>query len=131
MRALAVLALAAATVLAGCSANAKDPFAYARKPLYTGHFELEPLAQGKVDSQEFRVEDGSIGYVHVQVWVNNTAGDATVEVVDPSGRTVLTATEDAEQKYPLTLGVWKVLVRGAPDAEGRLAGNVGILVTRA
>jgi hypothetical protein len=129
MRAFAVLLLAA-VVLAGCSANAQDPFAYAKKPLYTGHFELDPLVDGKTDSQEFRVEDGSIGYVRVQVWVNDTAGDATVEVLDPSGRAVLTTSANADQSFPLNLGVWKVVVRGAPDAEGKLSGNVGVLVTR-
>ncbi len=129
MRAFALLVVAA-VALAGCSANAEDPFAYAKKPLYTGHFELEPLAEGKVDSQQFRVEDGSIAQVRVQVWVNNTAGDAKVEVVDPSGRTVLTTTTTTDQSFPLNLGVWKVLVSGTPDGEDGLKGNVGILVTR-
>ena len=129
MRASAALLLAA-MVLAGCSANAQDPFAYAKKPLYTGHFELEPLAGGKTDSQEFRVEDGSIGFVRVQLWVNNTAGDATVEVYDPAGRAVITTTTGVDQSFPLNLGVWKVVVRGTPDAEGKLSGNVGVLVTR-
>lgn len=125
MRAFALL-LVAAVALAGCAANAEDPFAYTRKPLYTGHFELDPLAGGKTDSQEFRVEDGSIARVHVQVWVNATAGGARVEVVDPSGRTVLSVTDDAEQSFPLHLGVWTVRV----TPEGEAAGHVSVLATR-
>lgn len=128
---LSVLLLVPALLLAGCAANAQqDPFAYAKKPLYTGHFDLEPLAGGKVDSQQFRVEDGSIGFVNVRIWVNNTAGDAKVEIVDPSGRTVLTTTQHAEQAFPLNLGIWKVVVTGTPDESGALAGGVGVLVTR-
>lgn len=118
-----------ALVLAGCSAGADDPFAYTRKPLYTGYFDLDPLAGGKTDSQEFRVEDGSIGRIHVQVWINATAGRGQVDLVDPSGRTALTTTSSTTQSYPLTLGVWKVVVRGEPDG-GALAGHVGVLVTR-
>lgn len=127
---LSVLLLVPALALAGCAANAQDPFAYAKKPLYTGHFDLEPLAGGKTDSQQFRVEDGSIGHVNVRIWVNATAGAAKVDVIDPSGRTVLSTTTDAERSFPLNLGVWTVVVSGAPAEEGGLAGGVGVLVTR-
>ena len=127
---LSVLLLVPALLLAGCAANAQDPFAYAKKPLYTGHFELEPLAGGKTDSQQFRVEDGSIGYVNVRIWVNNTAGDSNVDVIDPSGKTVLSTTSHAEQAFPLNLGIWTVVVSGTPDESGALAGGVGVLVTR-
>lgn len=129
MRAFALL-LVAAVALSGCAANAQDPFAYAKKPLYTGHFELPPLAVGKTDSQEFRVEDGSIGQVRIQVWVNATAGEGKVDVIDPSGRTLLSTTTQADQSFPLNLGVWRVVVAGTPDGEGRLDGSVGVLVTR-
>ena len=125
-----VAPLLAAMVLAGCSANAQDPFAYAKKPLYTGHFELDPLVGGKTDGLEFRVEDGSIGYVHVQVWVNATAGEGKVEIIDPSGRTVISTTTHAAQTFPLNLGVWKVVVTGTPDGENGLKGHVGVLATR-
>ena len=126
MRAFALLVLAA-VVLAGCSANAQDPFAYTKKPLYTGHFELDPLTGGKTDGQQFRVEDGSIAQVYVQVWVNATEGGARVDVIDPSGRTVMSTTSTTEMGFPLTLGVWKVVVTPEGDAP---KGHVGVLVTR-
>lgn len=126
-----ILLVCAALVLAGCAAKGQqDPFAYTRKPLYTGHFDLDPLAGGKVDSQQFRVEDGSIAEIRVQVWVNATAGGALVEILDPSGRTVVSTTTHAEQRFPLNLGIWTVKVRGQPDEAGQVAGGVGILVTR-
>ena len=120
-----LLALAVMLTMAGCIAKAnQDPFAYTRKPLYTGGFDLDGLTA--TDQQEFRVEDGSIARVHVQVWVNATAGGARVEVVDPSGRTVLSVTDDAEQSFPLHLGVWTVRV----TPEGEAAGHVSVLATR-
>lgn len=129
MRAFA-LVVVLAVALSGCAANAQDPFAYTKKPLYTGYFDLDPLAGGTTDAQEFRVEDGSIGRVHVQVWVNATAGAGKVDVYDPSGRLVLTSEGQAEQGFPLNLGVWRVVVSGTPDGEGKLEGHVGVLVTR-
>ena len=125
MRPTRVLALAAMLTMAGCIAKAnQDPFAYTRKPLYTGGFDLDGLQAA--DQQEFRVEDGSISRVHARVWVNATAGGAHVEIMDPSGRTVLSVTDDAEMAFPLALGVWTVRV----TPEGEAAGHVSILVTR-
>lgn len=122
---LLVLALVPALAFAGCIAKAKqDPFAYTRKPLYTGHFELDGLAT--MDEQQFRVEDGSIARVFVQVWVNETAGGALVEVVNPSGATVMSVRDDAATAFPLALGVWHVRV----TPEGEAAGSVAVLVTR-
>lgn len=132
MRLLALLLVVLALVLAGCSAQGRqDPFAYAKKPLYSSHFDLDPLVGGKTDGQEFRVEDGSIAAVRVQVWVNATAGGANVEIKDPSGRVVMTTSgPHADQSFPLNLGIWTVTVVGVPDAEGKLSGGVGVHVTR-
>ena len=122
---LLVVPLVVMLAMAGCIAKAKqDPFAYTRKPLYTGTFELDGL--NATDGQQFRVEDGSIGQIHVQVWVNATAGGATVEIVDPSGQARMRVTDDAAQGFPLNLGVWSVRV--TPDGEA--SGDVSILVTR-
>ena len=122
---LLVVPLVATLAMAGCFAKAnQDPFAYTRKPLYTGAFTLDGL--NATDEQQFRVEDGSIGQVHVQVWVNATAGGATVEVVDPSGQTRMSVTDDAAMGFPLALGVWHVRV----TPQGEAAGDVSILVTR-
>lgn len=122
---LLVLALVPMLALSGCIAKAKqDPFAYTRKPLYTGWFELDGMTAP--DEQQFRVEDGSIGQVHVQVWVNATAGGALVEVIDPSGQTRMSVTDDAALGFPLSLGVWHVRV----TPEGAAAGDASILVTR-
>lgn len=121
-----LVALLCVAALAGCTAKgSNDPFAYMKKPLYTGGFDLEDIATR--DQQEFRVEDGSILQVYAQVWVNATAGGAQVEISDPSGRVVLSTTEHAEQGFPMTLGVWRVKV--TPTSEDA-AGHVGILVTR-
>lgn len=129
MRPALVLAVACALLAAGCFAKAgEDPFAYTKKPLYTGGFDLEDI-KGE-DSQQFRVEDGSIALVRVQVWVNATAGGARVELTDPSGRVVLTTTEGAAQEYPLKLGIWTVKVTPVPDASGAAAGHVAVLATR-
>lgn len=125
MRPFLLVALAAALVLAGCSAKGEDPFAYTRKPLYTGGFDLEDL-RDKTDLQTWRVEDGSITAMKVQVWVNATAGHAEVRILDPSGRDAFVTTENGERTFPLHLGQWRVHVKG--DAEA--AGHVGILVTR-
>ena len=121
-----LVALLVVAALAGCTAEGThDPFAYMKKPLYTGGFDLEDI--GTSDQQEFRVEDGSILQVYTQVWVNATMGGALVEVSDPSGRVVLSTTQHAENGLPMTLGVWTVKV--TPDS-AEAAGHVGVLVTR-
>lgn len=120
-----LVALACALLAAGCTANGQDPYAYAKKPLYTGGFNLERVGP-EGDSQEFRVQDGSIASIRVQVWFNGTAGDATVEVSDPSGRVVLTTTETADRSFPLNLGAWRVSVKASEGSTG----HIGVLVTR-
>lgn len=121
-----LVALLCVAALAGCTAKGThDPFAYMKKPLYTGGFDLEAIVAS--DQQEFRVEDGSILQVYAQVWVNATAGGARVEISDPSGRVLLSTAQDAEQGFPMTLGVWTVKV--TPTSEDA-AGHVGVLVTR-
>ena len=130
MRALASIALVAATFLAGCSTRGEDessdPWAYTRKPLYTGGFDLAELA-GANETQSFRVTDGSIGAIRAQVWINATAGGATVTLRDPSGRAILTTTETTDQRFGLNLGQWSVAIEGLPDSSGL----VHVLVTRA
>lgn len=128
MRFLA-LPLALAVVLAGCAARGSDdPLAYTRKPLYVGGFALAQVAQTEnlTQSQQFWVSDGSIGEIHVQVWVNATKGGARVIVTDPSGHVALDTTTAAEQGFGLNLGAWKVTVEAEPES----AGLVGVLVTR-
>lgn len=125
MRPLLLVALACALLAAGCTANGQDPYAYAKKPLYTGGFNLAKVGPDG-DSQEFRVQDGSIASVRVQVWVNATKGGATVDVLDPSGRTLMSVTETTDRAFPLNLGAWKVRVKADEGSEG----HVGILVTR-
>lgn len=127
MRTLAIL-LVAATLLAGCTASgdAQDPWAYTRRELYSGGFDLERVAAGGSDGQVFRVTDGSIGQIRHLVWVNATAGTATVSILDPSGRTILTTSETAERFSGLALGEWSVRVEAPPGAAGR----VHILVVR-
>lgn len=118
--------LAAAALLAGCSAQgSQDPFAYTRKPLYAGGFDLARMA-GE-ETQEFRVQDGSIGMLRVLVWVNATAGGAQVDITDPSGRTIVSTTDTTEATTGLNLGAWHVRV--SPQAES--AGTVHVLVVRA
>lgn len=128
MRLVAVL-LVLAVALAGCSAKGEDPLAYTKKPLYGGVFDLGTLKNG-TDQQQFRVQDGSIGMIKVNVWVNATAGGARVNVYDPSGRMVLTTTETTERSFPLNLGQWRVEVVGMPDDTGASAGHANIIVTR-
>ena len=113
--------LVAAILLAGCTAKGDDhdPWAYTKKPLYTGGFDLARIA-GETDSQAFRVTDGSIGAVRVLVWINATAGGGTVRVYDPSGNNVLTTSETAERSYGLQLGEWRVEVDGQPASVGRV-----------
>ena len=126
MRTPTLLLVVAALVLAGCAARGnEDPFAYMRKPLYAGHFDLAD-AQGTTATNKFWVDDGSIAQIRIQVWVNNTAGDARVVIKDPSNFTVLDTTSSVEQRFGLDLGAWTVTVEGSPEA----AGNVGVLVTR-
>ena len=121
----ALLALAVMLTMAGCIAKANhDPYAYTRKPLYTGGFDLD--GRTAADEQQFRVEDGSIARVRAQVWVNATAGGALVEITDPSGRTVMSVTDDGEMGFPLHLGVWTVRV----TPQGESTGHVSVLVTR-
>jgi hypothetical protein len=124
---LFVLALVAAVALAGCSSSdeSTDPYAYTKKELYSGGFDLARLA-GANDSQEFRVSDGSIAAIRVLVWVNATAGGATVTIRDPGGDVLLQTTETTERSLGLELGAWTVEVQGQPESAGR----VHILVVR-
>lgn len=122
--AFAVLVLA--LLLAGCTATGQeDPFAYTRKPLYAGGFNLEKLG-GETETQTFRVSDGSIASIRILVWINATAGGATVIIKDPAGKTVLTTSETTEGSSPLNLGAWTATVEGRPESSG----IVHILVVR-
>lgn len=127
MRLAPILVACVLAIGSGCVAKAgQDPFAYTKKPIYAGGFDLDDL-QGP-DHQEFRVEDGSIGAVRVHVWVNATAGGARADIQDPSGRTVLSTMEEAQEDLPLKLGVWRVTVTPSPDVPS--AGHVGVLALR-
>lgn len=126
-----LLVIVALVALAGCTAEGQDPFAYMRKPLYTGWFDLAPLAEGSTDGQEFRVEDGSIAQIRLQVWVNATHGGGRVQVYDPSGDLVIDTTQPTLQTSGLELGVWRVVVSGAPAEDGAIVGSASLLVTRA
>lgn len=126
MRRAPVLLVLAALLLAGCSVRGADPFAYTRKPLYTGHFDLAEMPAGG-DGQTFRVDDGSIAFERVQVWINATAGGARVTVTDPSGRVQVDTTQAMDQRFSLELGAWQVRVEAQPGS----AGSVELLVTRA
>ena len=124
-RTLAFLVLAA-LFLAGCSARgANDPFAYMRKPLYTGHFDLDQVPAAG-DGQTFRVDDGSISFVRVQAWINATAGGGRVTVTDPSGYVRVDTTQDVDQRFAMELGAWQVHVEAQPGS----AGSVEFFVTR-
>lgn len=119
--------LLAATLLAGCTATGgQDPWAYTKKELYSGGFQLDRVATAGTDGQAFRVTDGSIASIRHLVWINATAGSATVTISDPSGRVVLTTTETAEQLTGLALGEWTVRIDAPPGAQG----IVHILVVR-
>ena len=121
-----LLAVVAAVVLAGCSAQeSTDPYAYTKKELYSGGFDLARIA-GTTDSQEFRVTDGSIAEIKIMVWINATAGGATVTIRDPGGDVVLETSETTERSFGLELGAWKVEVAGQPASAGR----VHLLVVR-
>ena len=123
---LMVAALVLAAGLAGCAARGNDdPFAYMRKPLYAGSFDLsKTIDEPKTDT--FWVRDGSIAKVKIQVWVNQTAGDARVIVHDPSGNVALDTTSSTTGSFALNLGAWTVTVEGTEGA----AGTVGVLATR-
>lgn len=127
MKTLPLLVVAAA-LLAGCTASGdgQDPWAYTRRELYSGGFDLAKVSAAGTDGQVFRVTDGSIGAIRHLVWVNATAGTATVSITDPSGKTVLTTTETTERTTGLSLGQWGVQVDAPPGAQGR----VHILVVR-
>lgn len=125
-RVLLVLVLAVA--LAGCSARANrdDFFGYMKKPLFASGFNLED-ARYAPQSQQFFVEDGSIGKIQIQIWVNATAGSGTVHVYDPHGSEIQQTSQSTTLTLPLELGAWKITVTGTPDAAGR----ADVLVTRA
>lgn len=123
---LALALLVPALVLAGCTASGgADPFAYTRKPLYAGGFDLAELGDGD-ESQTFRVSDGSIASIRMLVWVNATAGGATVTIADPAGKTAMTTSGTAERSVPLNLGAWTATIQGQAGSEGL----VHILVVR-
>lgn len=123
---LALVLLVLVALVAGCTATGQDdPFAYTKKPLYAGGFNLAKLGSA-TDTQEFRVQDGSIASLRILVWVNATSGGATVTITDPSGRTILNTTDSTERASPLNLGAWKVQVTGREGS----AGTVHILVVR-
>jgi hypothetical protein len=119
---LALLVVAAA--LAGCSArgSAPDYFAYTKKPLYVGTFDL---AAGP-GQQNFDVEDGSISALHVQVWVNATKGGAHVEFLDATGHPAWSTDASATMSLPVDIGTWTVNVTPAAGS----AGNLGVVVLR-
>lgn len=122
-----LVALLAILMLAGCTAEGgQDPWAYTKKPLYAGGFDLARIS-GTTDAQEFRVTDGSIAAIRVLVWINATAGGATVRVFDPSGHTLFTTSETGERHYGLELGAWRVEVDGHAESAGR----VHVLAVRA
>lgn len=123
------LLLVAATLLAGCTASGgEDPWAYTKRELYSGGFDLTKVSarEGSTDNQEFRVTDGSIGAIRLLVWVNNTAGTPTITINDPSGRTILQTSQTTERQTSLALGAWTVRIDSPPGTEGR----IHILVVR-
>jgi hypothetical protein len=119
------LVLVLASAAAGCTARGQDPFAYTKKPLFASTFHLAGTDAG--DRQSFFVEDGSIGRIAAQVWLNVTSGAARVEFVDPSGRTVWITDASASGPLPVELGAWQVRVT---PTQPETLGSVGVLVTR-
>jgi hypothetical protein len=121
-----VVALALAAGLSGCVARGQktDPFAYAKVPLFASRFDL---ASAGNESQQFRVEDGSIAMLRVQVWVNATVGGMEeLQLVGPSGSVAWTTSSAGETSVPVDLGTWTVTVSAHPGS----AGSVDVLVTR-
>ena len=115
------LILVAASLLAGCSARGDDdPFAYTRKPLYAGSFDLAALGEDHTVAQRFWVTDGSINNVRLLVWVNATQGTGAVSVYDPSGNLAISSSDEDGRTLPLRLGDWRVVVTGSSDAVGRV-----------
>lgn len=123
-------ALALAVALAGCTAQGgRDPFAYAKKPLYTGHFDLASMpVEG--DTQQFFVDDGSLTKFRIRVFVNATEGGGRVDVFGPSGQLVVSSSATSDQTIPVDLGAWTVKVYRQPGEGGAAAGSVELLVTR-
>ena len=121
-RALATILLVAA--VAGCSASGSKPdyFGYTKKAIYTGTFDL---AAGP-DGQKFFVDDGSIGQLKAQVWINATAGGATITFTDARHRDVWTTSASGASVLPPDLGEWSLNVTPTHGA----AGSVGIVVLR-
>lgn len=128
MRRLRVIVLLASVLLAGCVARGEkqDPFAYTKKPLYVGHFDLVELKNGTA-AQEFRVEDGSIAAVHLRAWINLTSGaSARLDVVDSSGRPVWATMSTGEATAATNLGTWSVNLSAPPGT----AGTVDVVAAR-
>lgn len=121
--------LCTAVLLAGCASSgageSSDPWAYTRKPLYAGGFDLAKLA-GTNETQQFQVTDGSIGAIQAHVWINATQGGATVTLRDPSGKAVLTTTQTTQEQFGLNLGRWTATVEGLPGSSG----SVHVIVVR-
>jgi hypothetical protein len=127
-RAKLLVTLVLLVALAGCSARGTggDPWAYTRKPLYSGHIQLDGLTP-EGERQTIFVEDGSINRIRASVWVNTTQGGAIVEFVTPSGQTVWSTTSTGAQSLPMELGAWTLRVR---PLTADTTGSVGVLVTR-
>lgn len=124
MRRSLVLVLLASLLLAGCTARSSgtkaDPFAYTKKALYVGHFELADLKNG-TDAQSFSVDDGSIASVRLRAWINaTTGGPAQVEVVDSSGRLVWSTTSTGEATAATNLGTWTVRITAPLGSTGSI-----------
>lgn len=124
-----LFALVALGLLSGCVARGEDPFAYTKKPLYVSTFDLARL-DDRPSEQGFRVEDGSIGAQHFEIYVNATKGGALVEIHDPAGALVISTTETTKTSIPLHLGAWRVTVTPQPDENDQIEGKINIYVTR-
>lgn len=121
-----LLALAVALVTAGCAARGNDdPFAYMQKPIHIDKFDLAETANDSI-TRQFWVTDGSIKQIQIQVWVNNTAGDARVVIKDPAGYETINTTASTMHRFGLNLGAWSITVSGSEDA----AGDVGVVIVR-